>query len=122
MGTEGTINSANNSFEVGGFIHSRAGVKHPDIQYHFFPMAVRYDGKSPNNSHGFQAHVGPLLALIAFPTATAVGEVSADTIFNLGLIYGPLVMVIYLGACVAINRYNISRADHSTSLARLEEM
>jgi choline dehydrogenase len=35
-------------------------VKHPDIQYHFFPMAVRYDGKSPNNSHGFQAHVGPM--------------------------------------------------------------
>ena len=51
---------ASNSFEVGGFIRSRAGVKHPDIQYHFFPMAVRYDGKSPNNSHGFQAHVGPV--------------------------------------------------------------
>ena len=65
---------------------------------------------------------GTLLALIAFPTATAVGEVSADTIFNLGLIYGPLVLVIYLGACVAISRYNISRADHSTSLARLKEM
>ncbi len=64
---------------------------------------------------------GTLLALIAFPTATAVGDVSADTIFNLGLIYGPLVMVIYLGACIAINRYNISRADHSTSLARLKE-
>ena len=51
---------ASNSFEAGGFIRSRAGVKHPDIQYHFFPMAVRYDGKSPNNSHGFQAHVGPM--------------------------------------------------------------
>jgi len=51
---------ASNSFEAGGFIRSRAGVKHPDIQYHFFPMAVRYDGQSPNNSHGFQAHVGPM--------------------------------------------------------------
>jgi len=51
---------ASNSFEAGGFIRSRAGVRHPDIQYHFFPMAVRYDGKSPNNSHGFQAHVGPM--------------------------------------------------------------
>jgi choline dehydrogenase len=51
---------ASNSFEAGGFIRSRAGVEHPDIQYHFFPMAVRYDGKSPNNSHGFQAHVGPM--------------------------------------------------------------
>jgi len=51
---------ASNSFEAGGFIRSRAGVEYPDIQYHFFPMAVRYDGKSPNNSHGFQAHVGPM--------------------------------------------------------------
>ena len=51
---------ASNSFEAGGFIRSRAGVEHPDIQYHFFPMAVRYDGQSPNNSHGFQAHVGPM--------------------------------------------------------------
>jgi len=51
---------ASNSFEVGGFVRSRAGIEHPNIQYHFFPMAVRYDGKSPNNSHGFQAHVGPM--------------------------------------------------------------
>ena len=36
---------------------------------------------------------GMLLALIAWPTATAVGEVPADKIFNLGLIYGPLVIV-----------------------------
>ncbi len=51
---------ATNQFEAGGFIRSRAGVKHPDLQYHFFPMAVRYDGKSPNNAHGFQLHVGPM--------------------------------------------------------------
>lgn len=51
---------ASNQFEAGGFIRSRAGIRHPDLQYHFFPMAVRYDGKSPNNSHGFQLHVGPM--------------------------------------------------------------
>lgn len=51
---------ATNHFEAGGFIRSRAGVAHPDLQYHFFPMAVRYDGKSPNSGHGFQAHVGPM--------------------------------------------------------------
>lgn len=51
---------ASNHFEAGGFIRSKKGVKHPDLQYHFFPMAVRYDGKSPNNSHGFQAHVGSM--------------------------------------------------------------
>ncbi len=51
---------ASNQFEAGGFIRSRAGIEYPDIQYHFFPMAIRYDGKSPNDSHGFQAHVGPM--------------------------------------------------------------
>jgi choline dehydrogenase len=51
---------ATNHFESGGFIRSEAGVKHPDLQYHFLPMAVRYDGKSPATGHGFQAHVGPM--------------------------------------------------------------
>ena len=51
---------ASNQFEAGGFIRSGAGVKHPDLQYHFFPMAVRYDGQSPNDAHGFQLHVGPM--------------------------------------------------------------
>lgn len=51
---------ATNHFESGGFIRSEAGVKHPDLQYHFLPMAVRYDGEAPVESHGFQAHVGPM--------------------------------------------------------------
>jgi choline dehydrogenase len=51
---------ATNHFESGGFIRSAAGVKHPDLQYHFLPMAVRYDGNSPVEGHGFQAHVGPM--------------------------------------------------------------
>lgn len=51
---------ATNHFEAGGFIRSKKGVKHPNLQYHFFPMAVRYDGQSPNGGHGFQAHVGSM--------------------------------------------------------------
>jgi len=51
---------ATNHFEAGGFIRSRAGVKYPDIQYHFLPLAVSYDGAKLATEHGFQAHVGPL--------------------------------------------------------------
>ena len=51
---------ATNHFETCGFIRSKAGVRHPDIQYHFFPMAVSYDGNSLASEHGFQAHVGPM--------------------------------------------------------------
>ncbi len=49
-----------NQFESAAFIRSRAGVEYPDIQYHFLPMAVRYDGKAAAEGHGFQAHVGPM--------------------------------------------------------------
>lgn len=51
---------ASNQFEACGFIRSRAGVDYPDIQYHFLPIAVRYDGKAAAGGHGFQAHVGPM--------------------------------------------------------------
>lgn len=51
---------ASNQFESAAFIRSRAGVPYPDIQYHFLPMAVRYDGKAAAEGHGFQAHVGPM--------------------------------------------------------------
>ncbi len=51
---------ATNHFESCGFIRSRAGIRYPDIQYHFLPLAVRYDGTSLARGHGFQAHVGPM--------------------------------------------------------------
>ncbi|MCW2763739.1 MAG: choline dehydrogenase [Marmoricola sp.] len=51
---------ATNHFESCGFIRSRPGIAYPDIQYHFLPLAVTYDGKSMANGHGFQAHVGPM--------------------------------------------------------------
>jgi choline dehydrogenase len=51
---------ASNNFESAAFIRSRPGVPYPDIQYHFLPMAVRYDGQAAAEGHGFQAHVGPM--------------------------------------------------------------
>ena len=51
---------ATNHFESCGFIRSRAGVRYPDVQYHFLPLAATYDGKSLARCHGFQAHVGPM--------------------------------------------------------------
>ena len=51
---------ASNQFESCGFIRSSGAVDYPDIQYHFLPLAVRYDGKAAAQGHGFQAHVGPM--------------------------------------------------------------
>ncbi|HWK65419.1 MAG TPA: choline dehydrogenase [Rhizobiaceae bacterium] len=51
---------ATNHFESAAFLRSKPGVDYPDIQYHFLPAAIRYDGKAAAGSHGFQAHVGPM--------------------------------------------------------------
>ena len=49
---------ATNHFETGGHIRSRAGIVYPDIQYHFLPLAISYDGKTLASGHGYQVHVG----------------------------------------------------------------
>ncbi len=50
---------ASNHFEAGGFIRSNTGCTYPNLQFHFLPVAIRYDG-TPQKQHGFQAHVGPM--------------------------------------------------------------
>lgn len=50
---------ASNHFESCAFIRSKSGLKSPDIQYHFLPAAMRYDGTPSIAGHGFQVHVGP---------------------------------------------------------------
>ena len=69
-----TGHGASNQFESAAFIRSRAGVPYPDIQYHFLPIAVRYDGQAAAEGHGFQAHVGPMRS----PSRGAVTLRSAD--------------------------------------------
>jgi len=49
---------ASNQFEACAFLRSAPGLKQPDIQYHFLPVAISYDGKAAAKSHGFQVHVG----------------------------------------------------------------
>jgi choline dehydrogenase len=50
---------ATNHFESCAFIRSRPGIRWPDIQFHFLPAAMRYDGGAAFDGHGFQVHVGP---------------------------------------------------------------
>ncbi|QND52316.1 choline dehydrogenase [Phyllobacterium sp. 628] len=55
-----TGDGATNHFESAAFVRSKPGIDYPDIQYHFLPAAIRYDGKAAAAGHGFQAHVGPM--------------------------------------------------------------
>ena len=55
-----TGEAATNHFEAGGFIRSNDTVKYPNIQFHFLPLAIRYDGSQPEGNHGYQVHIGPM--------------------------------------------------------------
>ncbi len=57
---QGTGLGATNHFEGGGFIRSDEKFAWPNIQYHFLPIAVRYDGRNASKAHSFQAHVGSM--------------------------------------------------------------
>ncbi|MBX9693773.1 MAG: GMC family oxidoreductase N-terminal domain-containing protein, partial [Cyanobacteria bacterium] len=52
--------AATNHFEAGGFIRSNEDVEYPNLQFHFLPLAIRYDGSFPAGGHGYQVHIGPM--------------------------------------------------------------
>ncbi|SQK76822.1 Choline dehydrogenase [Tatumella ptyseos] len=56
----GTGIGASNQFEAGGFIRSREEFTWPNIQYHFLPVAINYNGTNAIEAHGFQCHVGSM--------------------------------------------------------------
>jgi choline dehydrogenase len=53
---------ATNHFEGGGFARSNEDVDYPNLMFHFLPIAIRYDGSSPIEGHGYQVHIGPMYA------------------------------------------------------------
>ena len=75
---------ATNHFESCAFIRSQAGLKSPDIQYHFLPAAMRYDGTPSLRGHGFQVHVGPNKPKSRgeISIASADPEVDPDIVYN----------------------------------------
>ncbi|WP_407280741.1 choline dehydrogenase [Aromatoleum evansii] len=56
----GTGIGASNQFEAGGFIRTRTEFAWPNIQFHFLPVAINYNGSNAVSEHGFQAHVGSM--------------------------------------------------------------
>ena len=53
---------ATNHFEGGGFARSNDDVDYPNLMFHFLPIAIRYDGTSPTQGHGYQVHIGPMFS------------------------------------------------------------
>jgi choline dehydrogenase len=80
---------ASNQFESAGFIRSRAGIDYPDIQFHFLPIAVRYDGKVAAEGHGFQAHVGPMRSLSRGAVTLRSADPAADPLIRFNYMSDP---------------------------------
>lgn len=51
---------ASNQFEAGGFVRTDDSLEWPNIQYHFLPVAINYNGSNPIKIHSFQAHMGSM--------------------------------------------------------------
>jgi choline dehydrogenase len=80
---------ASNQFESCAFVRSAPGVKQPDIQYHFLPVAVSYDGKAAANTHGFQVHVGYNLSKSRGKVALRSPDPAADPVIRFNYMSHP---------------------------------
>ena len=80
---------ASNQFESAAFIRSEAGVDYPDIQYHFLPIAVRYDGQAAAEGHGFQAHVGPMRSHSRGAVSLRSADPNADPVIRFNYMSDP---------------------------------
>lgn len=80
---------ASNQFEACGFIRSDVGVEYPDIQYHFLPIAVRYDGKTAAEGHGFQVHTGPMRSKSRGSVTLRSADPKADPVIRFNYMSDP---------------------------------
>ncbi len=51
---------ATNVWEAGSFFKTRPDVAFPNLQHHFTPVAISYDGEEKIEGHGFQIHISQM--------------------------------------------------------------
>ncbi len=64
---------------------------------------------------------GIVLSVVDFPSSAQAGDIPADTIFRLGLLYAPTMMLVFGISTYALTRFRDTRADHDEHLQRLED-
>ncbi|WP_304217948.1 hypothetical protein, partial [Phenylobacterium aquaticum] len=62
---------------------------------------------------------GMMLAAAHFPQHAKPGQVPAEVVRHLGLIYVPTLAALYVLAIVAVSGYRITRESHAESLRQL---
>ena len=72
--------------------------------------------------HGIGTFTATLiLASIDFPTDAIPGDVPKETIRDLGLVYVPILMLLYIGSVGILTGYRISRESHAENIQQLED-
>ena len=51
---------ASNIWETGSFFKSRPDAPYPNLQHHFAPVAINFDGSGRIAGHGFQVHISQM--------------------------------------------------------------
>ncbi len=113
---------ASNQFETGGFVRSDVAAAtpdgYPDIQFHFLPLAVRYDGSRMASGHGFQAHVGPMRSASRGDVTLRSADPLAAPRIRFNYLSGPDDLAAFRH-CIRITR-EIFRQDAFRHLAGVE--
>ena len=64
---------------------------------------------------------GIALDIISFPNGAEMGTVDPDIVWNLGFIYGPMLMLFYFLALASISFYQITRSGHDGRVEKLRQ-
>jgi len=81
--------------------------------------ALSFSGKAASGLGNMLGGIG--LDLIAFPRGAVPGDVGADVLIRLGLLYGPVVMGFAMLAVWCYGHYDLTRARHGEVLAALAD-
>ncbi len=84
-----------------------------------FFAARTFAAKATSGIGAFMA--GIALEVISFPSNATPGTVDPEVIFDLGLIYGPSLMILYFLALTSILFYGITRGGHSEHVRVLSD-
>lgn len=82
-------------------------------------FASRTFGQKATSGFG-TLFAGIALDLIQFPRDATPGELDEEIVFNLGLIYGPMVASFFTMALISISFYKISRKGHDGRIRELK--
>ncbi|WP_333586036.1 MFS transporter [Phenylobacterium sp.] len=65
---------------------------------------------------------GAVLSFVAFPEGARRGEVDPEILQNMGLVYLPVVTLLYGLGIVCLSLFNIDKAKHEENLRKLDEV